>query len=369
MLIPTNTSADKPQGSPFVLEQTSFGQGGIIDISTISLDENRLYDWPIVYILANQNEAYVGQTTSVINRMSQHGANPQKQDFTQVNIIFNEEFNTSVITDYEHRIIQLMHADGKYQLTNKNDGMSDSNYFSKEKYGQMFEELWTELQKYQLAEHSITQLEESNVFKYSPFKSLTADQKAALDKIVIAIKDGLENAKPIVVEGMPGTGKTILATFLLKVLKDDPEYADLNIKLIEPPTSLRSTLKDALSGVSNLSPNDIMGPGDLAKPEFGYKPGEKGFDIVLVDEAHRLHKRKNIVSYGAHDNVSKQLGLPKEATQLDWILDQAKLPIFFYDPLQVIGPSGIAESEIREKIPEAMNNALSLDDYCGIGEH
>ena len=32
-----------------------------------------------------------------------------------------------------------MHADGRYVLTNKNDGMTDSNYFSKESYAKMFE--------------------------------------------------------------------------------------------------------------------------------------------------------------------------------------------------------------------------------------
>lgn len=77
--------------------------------------------------------------------MGQHGANEEKKDFTAVSVIFNEEFNASVITDYEHRLIELMNGDRRYQLTNKNEGMSKSNYFSKEKYADMFEDLWEEL--------------------------------------------------------------------------------------------------------------------------------------------------------------------------------------------------------------------------------
>ena len=126
----------------------------------------------MVYILANKDSAYVGQTTSVATRMSQHGANEEKRDFETVNIIFNEEFNTSVITDYEHRLIGYMHADGRYKLTNKNDGMTDTNYFSKETYTTMFEELWEELRRLELADHTIAEIEESEVFKYSPLKGL-----------------------------------------------------------------------------------------------------------------------------------------------------------------------------------------------------
>lgn len=85
-----------------------------------------------------------------------------------------------------------MHADGRYKLTNKNDGMTDTNYFSKETYTTMFEELWEELRRLELADHTIAEIEESEVFKYSPFKGLTTDQRVALDKILSAIDVGLE---------------------------------------------------------------------------------------------------------------------------------------------------------------------------------
>ena len=94
-----------------------------INVAEVHIDEHRVRNWPMVYILTNTEEAYVGQTTSVLSRMDQHGANPEKHDFTHTNLIYSDAFNMSVITDYEHRLIQLMNADGLYRLTNKNEGL------------------------------------------------------------------------------------------------------------------------------------------------------------------------------------------------------------------------------------------------------
>lgn len=362
-VVPTSASAKKPTGAPFYIESAPFVFGQHQEFYEVNLSDGTIENWPMVYILANDTMAYVGQTNSVATRMNQHGANEERRDFTTMNLIYNEEFNSSVITDYEHRLIGLMHADGRYQLTNKNDGMTDSNYFSKEQYSEMFVDLWEELRKADLAEHTIDEIEESEVFKYSPFKGLTPDQRIALDEIEMAIASGLEDTHPIVVEGMPGTGKTILAIYLLKLLKDDPKYKNLNVRLLEPVTSLRNTLRSALSTVSGLSSDDIIGPADLIKPEYGYKSGGgASFDIVFVDEAHRLKRRVNLgTQFHNYDLVNEELGLSREATQVDWILNQVKLPIFFYDPLQVVGPSCVPGDAIREALGPAMLNPITLD--------
>ncbi len=317
----------------------------------------------MVYILSNDEAAYIGQTTSVATRINQHGASEEKRDFKSVSIIFNEEFNSSVITDYEHRLIGYMHADGRYRLTNKNDGMADTNYFSKTTYATMFEELWNELRQLELAHHSISEIEESEVFKYSPFKALTTDQRMALDKILCAIDRGLDQSDPIVVEGMPGTGKTVLAIYLLKTLHDNPDYRDLNIRIMEPVTSLRNTLRKSLANVGGLSPDDIIAPTDLIKPSLGYKTGKaKNFDILLVDESHKLKRRINLgTQFGNYDAVNRELRLPKHASQMDWILDQAKLPVFFYDPLQSIGPSCLEPDALEMGLGKAAKRPIRLE--------
>lgn len=362
MRIATHSSAEVPTGKPFIIDRIPFNYKGEYNYATIDIAEDRLFDWPMVYILANENSAYIGQTTSVISRMGQHEANVEKKDFDTVNIIFNEEFNASVITDYEHRLIGYMHADGRYQLTNKNDGMTDTNYFSKKEYSKMFEDLWGKLKDYDLTEHSIKEIEESEIFKYSPFKELNKEQSFALEKIKNAIKIGLNFSSPIVVEGMPGTGKTVLAIYLLKYLKDHDDYKDLNIKIVEPVTSLKRTLQKTLATVNGLSEKDVISPSEVIKPEFGYKSREKkNYDILLIDEAHKLKKRQNLANYKDYDRVNKELCLNKYSTQLDWIINQTKIPIFFYDPLQSIGPSCIGDKKMHEALGDSMSHTIKLE--------
>lgn len=81
----------------------------------------------------------------------------------------------------------------------------------------------------------------------------------------------------------------------------------MNIRIIEPVTSLRNTLRMSLANVSGLEPSDIIAPTDLVKPSMGYQPGKgKCFDIVLVDESHKLKRRVNLgTQFGNYDKVSK----------------------------------------------------------------
>ena len=372
----------RPEGSRFYVDRCRFTPGTPIEVGAMGIDEGRLYDWPMVYILANDREAYVGQTTSVVRRMAQHGDNPEKSAFDTVNVIYNAEANMSVITDYEARLIRYMSADGKYVLTNKNEGISEANYFSKAEYDGMFEDLWAELRDMELVDHTIAEIEESEVFKYSPYKSLNLDQRDALSKIMTAIRTNTDSS-PIVVEGLPGTGKTVLAVFLLKALRDlslsddskDEQFRGMNVRILEPVTSLRTTLQRSLAGIQNLSQDDILGPSDLAKPRFAARPdartgadararrpGRKPFDILLVDEAHRLKQRRNIVAYKSFDDTTERLGFERggDANQLDWVLRQARIPILFYDPMQVVGPSGIGPEILRDRLGAAADDAIRL---------
>ena len=368
--ITTAVQAEEPQGAPFVIDRLDFAPSRpmSLEYDGRGIPQDKLENWPMVYILANDEEAYVGQTTSASRRVAQHGANPEKKAFTTVNLIFNREFNASVITDYEHRLIQYMHGDGRYRLTNKNDGMTDTNYFSKSKYGEMFEDLWGDLRRLRLAEKTIDEIEESDIFKYSPFKGLNGDQLRALDEILARIKrrigakeDG--SAHPIVVEGMPGTGKTVLAIYLLKQLKDDPACKGRNIRLVEPATALRKTLRRALKTVSGMTGQDIIAPADVAKSGFGFKlAGERGLDVALVDEAHLLKRRVNLgTQFGNFDKTCESLGLLRGSSQVDWILSQAKVPVFFYDPLQSIGPSGVPREALRQALGAAFDHPIRLE--------
>ena len=130
--------------------------------------EPYLNNWPMLYILENGQKAYVGQTNSINKRMSQHKDSPSKQIFTKAHFIYYDKFNQSATFDYESRLISLMNADERFVITNHNAGLSGIDYYDKPSYDKDIVELWQALQKKKLVKRTIEELEQSDLFKYSP---------------------------------------------------------------------------------------------------------------------------------------------------------------------------------------------------------
>lgn len=307
----------------------------------------KFINWPMLYILENGKKAYVGESNRVIARMAEHLSKEEKKVFKNVHLIYSQEFNQSVTYDFENRLIEYLTADEKYILTNKNKGIAKKEYYKRAYYNNLFPELWEQLRKKKIAVKPLEQIRNSDLFKYSPYKALNESQFMAVEHIIKYIEQDYE--RPIVVEGMPGSGKTIVAVYLFKYLRDceddqgNPKYKDKKMALVVPQTSLRKTLKNLFRHIDGLMAKDVISPSAAAKSKY---------DILLVDEAHRLHKRKNIVNMKAHDDNNRRLNLPKDATELDWILTQCKCPILFFDSDQVVGPSGITAELLDEKLEE-----------------
>lgn len=68
--IPTSNRAEKPKGAPFYVDRVPFLPGERVDVARFTLADDKVFDWPMVYILANKDTAYVGQTTSIATRMN-----------------------------------------------------------------------------------------------------------------------------------------------------------------------------------------------------------------------------------------------------------------------------------------------------------
>ena len=64
-------------------------------------EEEYLDNWPMLYILENDREAYIGKSNHVKTRMLQHASNEEKQIFKKVHFIYSKMFNQSVTFDYE----------------------------------------------------------------------------------------------------------------------------------------------------------------------------------------------------------------------------------------------------------------------------
>ncbi len=315
--------------------------------NNIYSNEDYLDNWPIIYILENGQQAYIGESTHAKTRMTQHATVEEKRIFDKVHFIYSKMFNQSVTFDYESKLIQYIVADELFQVTNKNSGIADKQYYKKKDYDEQFEILWRKLQREKLVKHSLEEIENSDLFKYSPYKELNDCQRKAVEDILARIKDG--SSKRVVVNGMPGSGKTIVAVYLMKYLSDSEEYAEKEIAFVVPQTSLRKTMKYIFKSIYGLTPSQVISPSDVTK---------KKYDILLVDEAHRLHQYKNISYMKAFKRNCEKLGLTTDSDELDWILKQADCTVLFYDSMQVVGPSGISFERFDKKMEDAITNRM-----------
>lgn len=318
----------------------------MIQIETFPFEKEKLdllkeyhygLNWPVVYIQENGREMYIGQTTDVYSRSKQHYENPDRARLKKIHILTDEEFNLSSAFDFESLLIQYIAAEDNFKLQNGNGGLINHNYFDKEKYLAKLETAWPLLRERGLVRQTLSEIKNSEFFKYSPYKALTEDQLLVARKIERSIKKGDKSVH--IVNGGPGTGKSILALYLLKHMKEDKDTKHLTIALVVPMTGLRTTLQRVLKRVPGLGAEMIIGPSDVAK---------KKYDLLIVDETHRLRRRVNLTNFGSYDAMNKKLNLPKEATQLDWIIASSKQQIFFYDSRQSVVPGDIRPDDFKK---------------------
>ncbi len=316
------------------------------EFANIKLFEHGL-NWPVVYLIEDGKELYVGETTSIATRSKQHYENEKRRKLTSIHVISDDEYNKSATLDTESLLIQYMFADGKYLLQNANHGLSNHNYFDKQKYTAKFELLWDKLREMSLVRYSLTDLKNTDLFKYSPYKTLTEEQLQIVSQLILEIAES--ESKTFVINGKPGTGKTILGMYLAKSLLDNEKTKHLRVGLVVPMTSLRKTLKKVVSKIKGMRSDIVLGPGEVIKDVY---------DVLIVDESHRLRRRKNITNYKSHDDVNKSLGLGNEGTELDWVMRSSKHQIFLYDENQSVRPSDVP-SEIFKNLNASRYELLS----------
>ncbi|QPH40384.1 DNA/RNA helicase domain-containing protein [Pedobacter endophyticus] len=346
----------------YLISQSDFSENSITDLS---LKHSNYTTWPLVYFLSEdkKHEAYVGETTDLVTRMRAHLKSDKKSDLKSIHLILSDLFNKSATLDIEANLIKYLAADGKYQLKNGNLGIANHQFYQqKEVYWDLFKDIWSELRTLGITRHSLDHLDNSDLFKYSPYKSLSIEQVEGLKTILKCLLD--DNAKVSLIEGGAGTGKSILAIFLFKLLNSELEdfdlsdfdetdlelfdlfkrvkakYLHLEMALVIPMSSFRKTISKVFKGIKGLKSNMVIGPAEVVR---------KKYDLLIVDESHRLRQRVNLGSYFyAFDQNCKRLGLDKmSSSELDWVLSQSNKSILFYDEQQSIKPSDVDSEQFK----------------------
>lgn len=355
--------------SDFQFDKNSVSEWSLLDL--------KHKNWPVVYTINSARELYVGESTSASTRMLQHLRNHERRRLVKASVLVNDTFNTSACKDLEAQLIRYFSADNKFIVQNIQPGMTEADYYQREDYQKVFDQVFEHLQKTGMLTRSVPELVNTDLFKYSPFKSLTAEQARVINEILERlfsdIEEGAESA--YVVEGDPGTGKTIVAIYLAKLLKDisrstfddvrdsDSIFLDFftdgfkdlmegkEIGLVVPQQSLRETLRKQFARIPGLSRKMVLTP-------FEVGASEKSWDLLIVDEAHRLQQRSNQGS-PAQNRLFSDINLKLYGqdlgsyTQLDWIKSKSKSQVFLLDTLQTIKPGDLSGEDVKDMVVQA----------------
>jgi uncharacterized protein len=360
-------------------------------VNTWKTQDEKHGNWPVVYVLddgrttsrnnsGQLREVYVGESLNAAGRLRQHLDTPAKQHLKHIRVILDETFNKSVCLDLESYLIKMMAGDGANRVLNRNNGITEAKYFQREAYREGFRKIFDRLKYDGVFTRSVNEIENSDLFKLSPFKALTYDQALSVEEILRGLLMNIERiaGSTVVIQGDPGTGKTIVAIYLIKLLVDIQSYTtledldrdarfseyfndanrnllqNLRIGLVVPQQSLRESIKKVFKKTAGLSPSMIRTP-------FQVGEANEPFDLLLVDETHRLNQRASQPSgpmNAKFATITRDLfGDNDEAnlsrTQLDWIQAKSRHQIFILDAAQSVRPADLPTEVLSNLIADS----------------
>lgn len=358
-----------------------------------------------------------------------NGKNAQKRKkLNTVEIVFDSTFNKSAILDIEQQLIRLFRFEisqttnlgkkSKYFKTiqNANAGQSKMhNYFNRHLYRRQVELLWEDLRKKKLAFNSYKTIVNDALFKFSPYTALNEEQKElcydVLENIIetlFRLKKGESADFTALVKGTAGTGKTIVLLYMLvrmiEAARDNQndfeeelneelslsERIELNreellnkrigeyakkygipkIAYVAQMSSLRKTVGTVLKQLKLGSHKiDAQGPNDIVNECVNSQNGQRDlFDVIFVDESHRLFRYEGIVSHGSYKNACRRLydvegkldinQLCHEKTTLDWIFDCSKTRVLVYDENQTVKNSDITPLQFKNVLEKREKSSI-----------
>jgi DUF2075 family protein len=162
------------------------------------------------------------------------------------------------------------------------------------------------------------------------------------------------------INGDAGTGKTVVATSLFYYLKSNVRFKDKKIALVYANPSTRSEIQEVFKNIKGLHKKDVISPITLTRQHY---------DIVICDEAQRLRRGKNLGKYFVNfKKGNERLGFDNTHDELDWILENSRCTILFYDNKQSTGSSDITHEYFEERLHDEKRGIrpIQLDEQMRI---
>lgn len=205
-----------------------------------------------------------------------------------------------------------------------------------------------------------------SLFKKNLFFTLLDEQKVLYETLLT--KPLKETKQVVIIQGGPGTGKSVLSFNLLYGLLKKKRHA----VLAAPNAAFREVMKRRLqrSGLKKKSrnPDDQFILNTIITGSAGFfKTSSNTYDTVIVDEAHRL---KNGTAYQYQGE-----------NQIEDIIRSARTSLFFIDDYQAIRPEDIGsctniksvaahcQAEVEEFTLDVQFRCAGMDGYINWVDH
>ena len=171
----------------------------------------------------------------------------------------------------------------------------------------------------------------SNMLKGNREFIMIDDQKVVYENILqLACKSQKDGKKrTIIVEGGPGTGKSVIAVQLLVGLTKKNQF----VQYVSKNQAPRNVYKAKLKGTVKLSSVDNMFRGSASYVHVG----KDQINTLIVDEAHRLEERSQYTKKTGNENQIKE------------IINASKCSVFFIDESQRVTMSDIGSVDEIKK--------------------
>lgn len=361
-----------------IVRQVSYNRDGLNKLKAEGKNpiiDRFLLQYPTVYIIhtdkksANRVTVYVGETSDIHRRTIQHLVDdPSKRtDWAllsndrnaQMIVIGHQHFNKSLTMDIENQLMLYLSGVPAIKQLNNRRTNPQNQYFTAKEKNKIFVNVWEKLHRINKVVFPVQKVvEDSAMFKASPFHALTEEQLSAKERIFDHVKSALtsnEIGQLILVEGEAGSGKTVLLSSLFYELatqldqngmETDAPVNKLSVyTLVNHEEQLKVYEQIATKlGISSAKQERVMRPTRFINQHLA---SDVPVDVVLVDEAHLLWTQ------GKQSYQGKN--------QLMDLLMRARVVIAVFDKHQVLRTNGYWEKTQLQKIEKlAGENIINL---------
>ena len=319
----------------------------LIGIDDLSNDVQKALKYnAAIYIYQGtaSKKIYIGQTVHFLERHSQHYSGSEEKfntaRFNRVIVIFSRLFNGSSLDDVESQLITYFNADNPSnrvgyddEIINRTGGNTVIEYEGRESVSSdVVLPLWENV-LYPggwVKTPTLDELRTRALVKYSPIKILTKEQTELITEVIA------NPTKNYLINGDAGTGKTVLLTHMVgRILR---ERKDAVVGVVVQP-NWEKTGREIF---------DIFGMKDDARLTIStstklIKEG-KVFDVILVDEAHKLSRRGS-KQMDAFNDVYDIQDYHNCQSHLEILQKMSTQVILMYDVLQAIRPANVPRAE------------------------